>query len=461
MSLVSTDFSKEEIFQSSAWYGASTFFMRGIAALNTFVIIYFLTLYEYGVFKLLLSLVGIFQSFVLSGLDGVIRNEIAHHIKDNQEKNAAQLFFEFFLVKGFIAIVIWAFLVVIIKVYFFKLYDSNFIDILLLASFTILLTFLSNSFSLFYRGIGAITLMSKINSGIEVTKLIVLAIVFWWLSPSIKSVIIVIIISQLISHVTYLFFARSDLRLWWRWYGFGSWSLSWQVLKNHGKWSLATNVLSSLLSSGRNYIVKFLISTEAVAIWSMALSMMSFLYSLIPSNKILAIFLPYKIKLGNLKAGYYRSYVKYLTVAYVVLMALGWVGSFVVVNLFFPAYRPSLPIFFIMSLVLIFAGVNDFVSAYLYTLRHQKIIFYRTLQKSILTIVFMFIFVKLFGYIGLGLEYLLTTTCLALFSYISLIRVYPELKLSWRDFRSNRNDWRYVMAKISNLVRKTRNDKLS
>src|SRR3989344_2677953 len=210
MSLVSTDFSKEEIFQSSAWYGASTFFMRGIAALNTFVIIYFLTLYEYGVFKLLLSLVGIFQSFVLSGLDGVIRNEIAHHIKDNKEKNAAQLFFEFFLVKGFIAIVIWAFLVVIIKVYFFKLYDSNFIDILLLASFTILLTFLSNSFSLFYRGIGAITLMSKINSGIEVTKLIVLAIVFWWLSPSIKSVIIVIIISQLISHVTYLFFARSD-----------------------------------------------------------------------------------------------------------------------------------------------------------------------------------------------------------------------------------------------------------
>ena len=161
MSLIKADFTKGEILGSGAWYGASTIFMRGIAALNTFVVIYFLTLYEYGAFKLLLSLVGIFQVFVLSGLDDVVRNEIAQHIKNNQEKSAAQLFFELLLVKGLLATTVWLLLVITIKFYFIRFYPDNFINIMLLASFTLLLNFLN---ALFYMGVGSIALMIMINS---------------------------------------------------------------------------------------------------------------------------------------------------------------------------------------------------------------------------------------------------------------------------------------------------------
>src|SRR3989344_9681796 len=103
MNLIKTNFTKEEILESGAWYGAGTIFIRLTATLNTFIIIYFLTLYEYGVFKLILSLIGIFQAFVLSGLDGVIRNEIAHYLKDNEQKKAAKIFFEFVFIKGILA----------------------------------------------------------------------------------------------------------------------------------------------------------------------------------------------------------------------------------------------------------------------------------------------------------------------------------------------------------------------
>src|SRR3989344_1318793 len=453
MSLIRTDFTKGEIFGSGVWYGASTIFMRGVAALNTFVIIYFLTLYEYGVFKLILSLVGIFQVFVLSGLDGVVRNEIAHYLKDSEQKKAAKLFFEFLLIKGILAILVWVLLVVLIKTYFSAIYDSNFINILMLASLSVPLNFLSDVFSLLYRSIGAIKLTSKINSSVEVVKLGILSLVFWKLSPGIGSVIIVIIISQLISHMVYILFARKDLLSWWRGRGGEKGFLVWRIVKDYGKWSFATNVLASLVSNSRNYIIKFMISTEAVAVWNLALSMMSLLYSLVPSDNILNTFLPYKVKLDDLKASYYRSYVKYLTVTYALLMVLGWVGATVVISLFFPAYRPSLPIFYIMSLVLAMSGVNDFVVAYLYTLRHQKVIFYRTLQKSILTVTLMFIFVKLFGLVGLGIEHLLTTFSLVIFSYVSLVKIYPELKLKWKDFYFSRDDWRYMTMKLSGFIK--------
>src|SRR3989344_4393571 len=118
MNLIKTNFTKEEILESGAWYGAGTIFIRLTATLNTFIVIYFLTLYEYGVFKLILSLVGIFQAFVLSGLDGVIRNEIAHYLKDGKQKNASRMFFEFIFMKGTLAVLVWIILLVFIETYF-------------------------------------------------------------------------------------------------------------------------------------------------------------------------------------------------------------------------------------------------------------------------------------------------------------------------------------------------------
>ncbi len=454
MSLIKAGFTKGEIWESGVWSGAGTVFMRLTATLTTFVIIYFLTLYEYGVFKLVLSLVGLFQIFVLSGLDSVVRNEMAHYLKEGNQREASKLFFEFVFLKGVLSLAVWIAFVLAIKIYFSTIYDSNFTNILMIASLSVLLNFLSDTFSLFYRGIGAIKLISKINSCIEVVKLGVFGLIFWTLGSSISSVIIAIVISQMISHVVYLIVARKDLISWWRWRGLQKGSLVWPIVKGYGKWSLATNVLTSLVSNSRNYIIKILLSTEAVAVWNLALSMMGLLYSLIPSNHILNIFMPYKVKIDDLKEGFYRSYVKYLTVAYATLMAVGWVGATVVINLFFPAYKPSLPIFYIMSFVLVLSGVNDFVAAYLHTLRHQQVIFYRTLQKSILTFTFMIVFVKIFGFVGLGIEYLLTTFSLVVFSYLSLIRIHPELKLRLKDFYFSHDDWKLVISKLSLLIRR-------
>ena len=74
----------------------------------------------------------------------------------------------------------------------------------------------------------------------------------------------------------------------------------------------------------------------------------------------------------------------------------------------------GLLVFYIMSLVLVLRGVNDFITAYLHTLRYQRIFFYRTMQKSVLNATFIVVFVKLFGFAGLGIEYILTNVYLIL-----------------------------------------------
>jgi len=453
MSLVKTDFTKEEIVESGVWYGMSTLITRLTAVINTFLIIYFLTLYEYGVFRLILSLVGIFQAFILSGLDGVIRNEIAHYLKGSQPQKAAKLFFEYVFLKGSLAGFVWGVMIVFINIYFSTIYDSNFTNILLLASTTLLLNFISDASSMFYRGVGAISLLSKMSVIAELVKLFMLILIFWLLSPSIQSVFIVIIFSQIVSLGLYFVTAYRDLCVWWHERRSVKEFIIFTIVKNHGKWSLGNNVLSGLVTNGRNYIIKFLLSTEAVAVWNLALSMFNLLYSVIPSDKFLKVFLPYKIALKDLKVEYYKSYVKYLTMVYIGLMVAGWIGSVIMVNILFPAYKPALPIFYIVSLGLLVSGVNDFVAAYLYTLRYQKILFYRTLQRNILTISLMFIFVHWLGFIGLGLEYLITNIFLTIFSYLSLIKLHPDLRLGLRDFYLTNGDWRHIGIRLWNLLR--------
>ncbi len=453
MNLVKSNFTKSEIFESGAWYGASTIFIRLVAVTNTFIVVYFLTLYEYGVFKLILSFVGIFQAFNFLRLDGVIHNEIAQYLKNNKQARAAKLFFEFVFIEGVITVFIWIVTVITIKTYFTTIYDENFINILLIASITILLNFLSDSFSLFFRSIGAVKLTSKINSFGEVAKLAILTLIFLMFSPGIRSVIITIIISQLLLHVIYATFARKDLLAWWGVQSKEKSSLLPEVVKSYGKWTIGTNVLNGIVSNGRNYLIKFLLSTEAVAIWNVALSMMSFLFSLVPSSKILAVFLPYKVKLMELKASSYRLYVKYLTAVYSFLLVGGIIGATIMINAFFLKYKPSLPIFYIISSVLLISGINDFVVAYLNTFRHQKILFQRTVQKNTIALILTIVLVKLFGLIGLGIGYVVTAIYLTVFSYISLIKIYPELKLKVTDLYLKKNDIKYLSVKVPEIIR--------
>ncbi len=446
------NFTKKEIIKSGVLYSGSVLVSRVIAAIKGFIIIYFLTVYQYGVFKLIFSLVGMFQSFIISGLDGVVRNDTALLLKNRKDDQAAQLFFEFFFLKLAIALMVWAALWVFIVFFTAGRYEANFIFLLKIASTTVMLNFLSNFLSLHFDTVGAMGKLSKINSVLEIAKLIITVAFFLILGANIETMVLSVVSILVLTNLVYLVATYRELWVWWLRFRFRWPRDIFSLAGAHGKWSVMSNLLSSFVANARNYIIKILLSTEAVAIWSVASQMMGSLYALLPSDKILAVFLPYKIKFDDLRTAPYRLYVKYLSALYWCLLVVGLFGGTILINLFFPAYRLSLPLFYIMTSILIFAGINDFAVAYLYTLHQQKILFMRTVQKSLLTVIFMVLFVKWFGYLGLGLEYAVTTMTLMITSYFSLVKIHPELGLRWIDFKFTKEELSGFQARLKEVA---------
>lgn len=446
--LIKEDFTKREIFQSGAIYSGSILLNRIVAAINTFVVIYFLTVYEYGVFRLVLSLVGIFQSFVISGLDGVVRNDIAIDLKNKDQNRASQVFFEFAFLKLFLSLAMWIFLYLFIIYFSSDKYGANLILILKIASVTILLNYLSDVFSLFFKSTGALSLMSKLNMVLELVKLPVFLLVFYWWGANVLTLFVSIIITQSVTLFVYWIACHRLLSDWWE-----RFCLKWPVeiigiARTYGKWSVLTNIFSDLLSNARNYVIKFLISTEAVAIYNIAKSMIDSLYQIIPSNKVFTIFLPFKINKDDLKEKYYHLGIKYATWLYILLMFIGGVLGTLIIKLFFVKYVSSLVVFYIMLPTFLLFGVSDLVNSYLFVLRKQKIIFYGTLFKNILVVTLIFTLVPIFGIKGLGLEFIISHVVLTGIFYSTLKKMYPGLTIVISDFIISLSEYKYIIFKF-------------
>jgi O-antigen/teichoic acid export membrane protein len=66
------------------------FLTKGIGLLNTFLTITSLTLYQYGVFQLLLSFAGISSDFLGLG-SGVISNEMSRAVAEKRDTDAKRI----------------------------------------------------------------------------------------------------------------------------------------------------------------------------------------------------------------------------------------------------------------------------------------------------------------------------------------------------------------------------------
>ena len=82
------------------------FLSKAIALLNTFLTITSLSLYQYGVFQLLLSFAGI-SSDVLNLGSSVVSNEISRSVGENRASDAKRIFLQYSFVRIFLIIILW------------------------------------------------------------------------------------------------------------------------------------------------------------------------------------------------------------------------------------------------------------------------------------------------------------------------------------------------------------------
>jgi len=402
---------------------------KGIGFVNTFFIISSLSIYEYGVFQLLLATYNILSDVISTG-GGAVGNDVLRLIGGGKEDKAKRLFYEYNRWRVGLSILFFAAFFFGAPLLSFR-YGPDFIRLIQILS----VLFLVEIFLLISKSILKMRLYFKeVASRSAIGKLVQLAVLayfFFYAALGTREVLISMIAASFLST---LFQLPSLLRAYRPWRGLATprESLLFPLLKSHGKWAILRQFASDFSNKIKPWLIKLFISTEAVGVFSVATQMVNVFKTFLPTNT-LATLVPRSLTEQARMKNIFVFGTKYLVLLGIVFVLAGWVAGPVAVGLFFEQYVVSLPFFFVLMLLLPIQSFWRIVDIYLVAFQAQKFFFFRTGLRAGLSFLSLLIFLPLFGLWGVVIHDLMIPLVMSLVSYYYLFRIRP---IFWFSFKS-------------------------
>ncbi|MEK7088289.1 MAG: oligosaccharide flippase family protein [Patescibacteria group bacterium] len=400
-----------------------------IGLVNTFFIITALSLYQYGVFQLLLSVYAIFSNFLALG-GGVVSNDILRFIGEGREDKAKKLFFEYNWIRIVASLLAATFLFFTPEV-LARWYASDAVAFVRLLAGLLLLELAYSIFKSILSYRLQFGLVASRATLYKFAQLGILAFFFLTHRLGVREVIYSMMFGSIVS--TFILI-RPILRSYGKWRGLPMFkeNIIFWVFKNHGKWEIFQQFTAKLTASLQPWIIKTFVNTEAVAIFSIAQTMAITIVGFYPT-KTLGTLMPLKVNEPAQMQKIYNYAAKYLFLLAIVMAIGAAVAGPAAVYLFFPKYIPSLPYFFVLLLYLPINALSSTTSIFLVALRRQRDLFFQKVFKAI-TAIPMFFLVMFFGLWGMTASHLIFAFTLFCTAYIFLRRVPPGFTLEWRNF---------------------------
>ena len=387
---------------------------KAIGLLNTFLTITSLTLYQYGVFQLLLSFSGV-PSDILNLGSAIISNEMSRAIADNRLGDAKRIFLEYSLVRIVITFIAWA-IIFFGSVYLFSSYDLDFVKDMRMISFVILsegLFVLIRLLCLVRLKFSVVAQRYTINKAIQSVVLI-----YYFLQGNLglKQLILSIIIASSLSvlAVSYQFF-----KVYFKWNHIAITPnvLLWNIFITYGTWDTLRQFINKITFRVKPWLVKFFISTEAVAIYSIAETIVTTIQDLIPSNTMQSL-VPLWIKDKHLSVKMFSYGIKYFVLGSILVVISALVVVPPVVYTFFSKYAQSIPLFYFMLFNLPIFAAGIIIGNYLIAFRKQKYLFFLHLLRNSLSLGLIVSTLPFIGLWGLALEFVLIPLIMVITNYI-------------------------------------------
>lgn len=395
----------------SAFWNFTT---KGIGLLNTFLTITSLTLYQYGVFQLILSFSGIPSDFLNLG-SAVISNEISRAIADNRIADAKRIFIEYSIIRFILSVLVWI-IVFFGATYFFQKYNIDFIKDMRLISVLILtegIFSIIRSLCLIRLQFGIVALRYTINKAVQ---FVILVFFFLQGNLGLKQLIWSIIIASTLSVLAVSF---KFLRVYLKWSDVkpSQKVLVWNIFLTYGTWDIVRQFANKVTFRIKPWLIKHFISTEAVAIFSIAETIVTTLQDILPSNTLQSL-IPLWIKDKALSVKMFSYGVKYFVLIGIATALVGATIVPLVVHLLFAKYSASIPLFFLMIINLPIFAAGILIGNYLIAHRKQKYIFFLHLFRNILTLSIIILTLPLIGLWGLAIEFVLVPLILVIMTYL-------------------------------------------
>lgn len=227
------------------------------------------------------------------------------------------------------------------------------------------------------------------------------------------------------------------------------------ILFRHGKWQALQSVASDLISSIRYFLIHSILSTEAVAIFSVAQSMYSTAASVFPFKFVLFPILAGVARQEERARRLITRATKYSLLAYVVLMVGVWILARPVIGILFPKYLVGVPILMLMALRL---PLNAFsiAQAPLFTiLRDQRVLCILAAISGFSMLILMPPLMWRFSLVGAVVEGLITVSLVIVLREIHLRRRHHLKSVTLRTlFRIDALDRELISQFRSAIVRR-------
>ena len=409
--------------------------------INTFLVISALTIYQYGVFQLLLSSYALLA--VLIGLGGeTIRNDLLRLVGEGKESSAKKIFLENTTFRLVIGVMLWAFVFFNADLFSFR-FGPEFIFHIKIISFLFLHDALLSSLRL---ALDARKRFQEIASRASITKFVQFGIMAYFLFFStlgLKEVLMAFVISYFVA-LAFLLppFVRSYLP--WRHLSAANESFLYKILSSYGKWEIFRPATAKFGNFIQVWFTKLFIGTEAVAIFSVAQTIVGTIAGSLPV-KTLSTLVPLEIVDKERAQKIFSQGLKYLLVLSLLFSIAGALFVPPLINWFFSKYAVSLPYFYFLLITLPISAFSVIASIFLVAFRRQKFLFFQKIAKTLIGIPFYLLLLPPFGLWGLAVHSLILSLILNGIVYWQLHYRTKDIKIDWFALcRFGKDDWEFI-----------------
>ncbi|RJQ32468.1 hypothetical protein C4572_01015 [Candidatus Parcubacteria bacterium] len=415
------------VIKDSAIVSMGAFATKLIGFGSTVIVLYVLSLSEYGLYKLVFAAFGIFGTFLFSGLDQIILSDSANDWREQNRGRIKKRFLEFLVMKMVLGIVLWS-VVFLGSEVIEKYYGESISSLLKIISFLYLLNPLKGVLLFWFNLNMNFVFLSIASAMEEAMKLIFVVTGFFVFGMGVEGVIL--------SHVAASFFVVVFL------FSFGGASIISLIkekaekgfilldtLKSHGKWGILTNYNIDLQRNIHPWFIKYFIGTEAVAIVSIAESAVGHITSLFPMAKILMPVVPREIgDKERIKRIFFRG-IKYGTMSFAAMGMISFFAMPYLIEVALPKYIPSIPVFRVIIISVVFTAMANILTGFFYALKMQKEFFWASLVRFPAMVFLSVLLFPFVGILGVGIEVVAVSAIFIGVRYYFIVKRIPGLSL--------------------------------
>lgn len=415
------------VSEGSAWMLVSTVSLKVLGLLSIFVILRNLSVYEYGVVELVLSVLPIFSLFLMPGLNTVIIADMGRAKAEGKLGTARGILRAYGALYFSSSLVAWALLFFGSEVVAL-FYDEHFALFFKIISFGLLLSPIRMLISVFFAFALRFREQSLIGFSEEFFKLFMVLIFVAYLDLGILGMLMAIVLSQALALG---FLAPYCFVLYRRMLGVHRPEpvSAYSLLRAHAKWGVLATYIGSMGQSIRTWIIKSVLGTEAVGLFAVALGIYGHMLSLVPVSTVVGPMLAQQVTNTKRLALLIAKSVKYQLLGFFTVAATMAIVLPVLIDTLFPHYAPALMLVFMLSVMLIPASLDTLFPHLFSAFQAQRSQFIASVYKVVLTCILFPPALLLWELSGACVALIVVTLLYDVERYRAMRRLLPDFRI--------------------------------